>query len=146
MALNPLPPIEVLKADYYRMGSVKKAARHHHVTDYRVRTALQDAGVSMKIKDHPAKVEGHQCVTCAGCTPLRCEYINAPIEDMEAALKQIGAKYNKVLHGYFVKKCPQHEQGDVGSLTVNADLSSFQSNVGTGVRQVVSMSTSVKRK
>ena len=114
MALNPLPPIEVLKADYYRMGSIRAVSRHHGVTDHRVRMELRGAGVSiLKQRGRPFQNDKHKCMSCSKCRPDRCEYINAPLEDNEAALKRMKVKYSKVQHGYLVRKCPQWEKGDV---------------------------------
>ena len=129
MAANPLPPIEVLKADYYRLGSIRAVSRHHSVTDHRVRVELRGAGVNiLKQRGRPFQNDKHRCMSCAKCRPDRCEYINAPIEDALAALKHMGVKFQKAQHGYLVKKCPMWEKGELGKLTVNADLRSFASN------------------
>lgn len=114
---NPLPPISVLAADYHQLGSVRAVSRHHHLTDHRVRIALREAGVTLaQQRGRPFQSDMHRCMSCSKCRPDRCEYIDAPIKDLEATLKRMRAKFQVVQHGYLVKRCPKWGKGDVGRL------------------------------
>lgn len=111
---------EIVEA-YREIGNIKKTAKHLKISQHVVSAVLHEAGlVKTKIQPNSSKA---QCFSCANAFADRCEFIRAGIDEAEAALQAMGARYKSKICTYrymrgtrdvtllTVLKCPKHQPG-----------------------------------
>ena len=131
--LKPLPDIDTLKAAYYRTGSVKKAARSLHIAQWRMSSALFDAGITSMRGCYPERkprkgdaLTESACPNCANATAVRCPFMRATKGRAGAVLDRMGATYKTKPYRYSggggivyevtlytVLSCPHHSAGEL---------------------------------
>lgn len=129
-----MPPITELKATYYQLRSIHKTARHHGVAEFRVRLALDEAGVSRvnpgepKEKAPVIKLSKHRCESCRFARADLCAFMRASIDRAESVLVAAGCEYKvkaltckygpgwaytKTVPVFTVTDCPKWKEGSV---------------------------------
>ena len=111
---------------YREIGNIKKTAATLHIAQYHVEKALDDAGIPRK-KRQPRAASKSICFDCANAFANKCAFMRADIDEAEAVLQAMNARYKSKIYTYryvrgtrsvpmlTVLKCPEYREGDIAT-------------------------------